>query len=79
MEAHGAEVLAAAATAGLRVVERASPQPSVRGLLQAVEGLHAADMVSLRTALDPESCRVLFRGSAAVLTNRGGTRCGDLR
>jgi glycosyltransferase involved in cell wall biosynthesis len=71
MEAHGAEVLAAATAAGLRVVERASPTPGVRGLLQAVEGLHAADMVSLRTALDPESCRVLFQGSAAVLANSG--------
>ena len=28
-------------------------------------------MVCLRTALDPESCRVLFRGSAAVLANSG--------
>jgi glycosyltransferase involved in cell wall biosynthesis len=71
MEAHGAEVLAAAAAAGLRVVERASLTPGVRGLLQAVEGVEAADMVNLRTALDPESCRVLFRGAAAVLANSG--------
>jgi glycosyltransferase involved in cell wall biosynthesis len=71
MEAHGTEVLAAAAAAGLRVVERTSPTPGVRGLLQAVEGIHGADMVRLRSALDPESCRVLFRGSAAVLANSG--------
>jgi glycosyltransferase involved in cell wall biosynthesis len=71
MEAHGAEVLAAAAAAGLRVVERASLTPGVRGLLQAVEGVEAVDMVNLRTALDPESCRVLFRGAAAVLANSG--------
>jgi glycosyltransferase involved in cell wall biosynthesis len=71
MEAHGSEVLAAAAAAGLRVVERASPTPGLCGLLQALEGLHAADIVSLRTALDSESCRVLFRGSAAVLANSG--------
>jgi glycosyltransferase involved in cell wall biosynthesis len=71
IEAHGAEVLAAAAAAGLRVVERASPTLGVSGLLQAVEGLHAADMVSLRTALDPESRRALFCGSAAVLANSG--------
>jgi glycosyltransferase involved in cell wall biosynthesis len=71
MEAHGAEVLAAATAAGLRVAERASPTPGVRGLLQAVEGVDAADMVNLRTALDPESCRVLFRGAAAVLANSG--------
>jgi glycosyltransferase involved in cell wall biosynthesis len=71
MEAHGSEVLATAAAAGLRVVERASPAPGVRGLLQAVEGSDAADIVNLRTPLDPESCRVLFRGSAAVLANSG--------
>lgn len=71
MEAHGAEVLAAAAAAGLRVVERAGPTLGTRGLLQAVEGVHEADMVCLRTPLDPESCRVLFRGSAAVLANSG--------
>jgi glycosyltransferase involved in cell wall biosynthesis len=71
IEAHGAEVLTAAAAAGLRVVERASSRPGICGLLQAVEGLHAADIVSLRTALDSESRRVLFRGSAAVLANSG--------
>jgi glycosyltransferase involved in cell wall biosynthesis len=71
MEAHGAEVLAAAASAGLCVVERAIPKPGVRDLLQALEGLHAVDMLSLRTPLDPESCRVLFRSSAAVLANSG--------
>jgi glycosyltransferase involved in cell wall biosynthesis len=71
VEAHGAEVLAAAVAAGLRVVERASPTPGIRGLLQALEGVHEADMVCLRTPLDPESCRVLFRGSAAVLANSG--------
>jgi glycosyltransferase involved in cell wall biosynthesis len=71
MEAHGAEVLAAAAAAGLRVVERAGSTPGVHGLLHAVEGIDATDMLILRTALDPESCRVLFRGAAAVLANSG--------
>jgi glycosyltransferase involved in cell wall biosynthesis len=71
MEAHGAEVLAAAATTGLRVVERASPTRGVCSLLQALEGVHEADVVRLCTPLDPESCRVLFRGSAAVLANSG--------
>jgi glycosyltransferase involved in cell wall biosynthesis len=71
MEAHGVEVLAAAAAAGLRVVERTSPTLGVRGLLQAVEGVDAADILILRTPLDPESCRVLFRGAAAVLANSG--------
>ena len=71
MEAHGAEVLAEAAMAGLRVVERAGPVLGVRDLQPAVEGSDAADIISLRTALDPQSGRVLFRGSAAVLANSG--------
>jgi len=71
MEAHGTEVLAAAVTAGLRVIERASPKPGVPDLLQVLEGLHEVDILSLRTPLDPESCRVLFRSSAAVLANSG--------
>jgi glycosyltransferase involved in cell wall biosynthesis len=71
MEAHGAEVLAAAAAAGLRVVERVSPTLGIRDLLQAMEGIDAADMVNLRTPLAPQSCRVLFRGAAAVLANSG--------
>jgi glycosyltransferase involved in cell wall biosynthesis len=71
MEAHGAEVLAAAAAAGLRVVERAGLTRGVCGLLQALDGLHEADLVCLRTPLDPASCRVLFRGAAAVLANSG--------
>lgn len=71
MEAHGAEVLAAAGAAGLRVVERASPTWGVRDLLQALDGVDEADLVHLRTPLDPVSCRVLFRGAAAVLANSG--------
>jgi glycosyltransferase involved in cell wall biosynthesis len=71
MEAHGAEVLAAAGAAGLRIVERASPTRGVRDLLQALDGVDEADLVRLRTPLDPASCRVLFRGTDAVLANSG--------
>lgn len=71
VEAHGAEVLAQAAAAGLRVAERGSPVEGVHGLLQSLAGLDDADIVHLRTPLDPESCRVLFCGSAAVLANSG--------
>ena len=67
VEAHGGEVLTAAAGAGLRVVERPLPQPGVPGLLRALEALHEVDVVSLRSPLDSASCRVLFCGSAAVL------------
>ena len=71
IERHGAEVLATAAASGLRVAERTGPAKGVRGVLQALEGMDHADIVHLRTPLDPESCRVLFRGSAAVLANSG--------
>jgi glycosyltransferase involved in cell wall biosynthesis len=70
IEAHGAEVLARAAAAGLRVVERSS-QPGVRGLLDSVSKLGDADIVSLRSHVTPEVRRVLFRGAAAVLANSG--------
>src|SRR6266511_1570985 len=71
VEAHGAEVLAAAAATGLQVAERPLPQRGVRGLLQALEHLDEVDMVSLDSPLDPDSRRVLFHGAAAVLANSG--------
>ena len=71
MEAHGTEVLQAAAATGLRVVERLLPQPGIQGLLHTLNELQEVDIVSLRSPIDPESRRVLFRGSAAVLANSG--------
>jgi glycosyltransferase involved in cell wall biosynthesis len=71
VEAHGTEVLTAAARMGLRVAERSLPRPGVPGLLHALEDVHEVDVVSLRSPLDGDSCRVLFRGSAAVLANSG--------
>ncbi len=71
VESHGAEVFARAAAAGLRVVERAQTPPGVRGLLESLTGISHADVVSLRSALSPEACRVLFRGASAVLANSG--------
>ena len=72
VERHGAEVLAKAAAAGLRVTERSGLViKGVRDLLLALEGIGDADIVHLRTPLDAESCRLLFRGSAAVLANSG--------
>lgn len=71
VEAYGADMLAAAARAGLRVVERTLPQPGVCGLLHVLEGLEEADMVSLRSPLDAESRRVLFRSADVVLANSG--------
>jgi glycosyltransferase involved in cell wall biosynthesis len=71
VEAHGAEVLAMAAARGLRVVERAFPQPGMGGLLHAVTSVDDADIISLRSPVDPQSRQLLFRSSHAVLANSG--------
>jgi glycosyltransferase involved in cell wall biosynthesis len=71
VEPHGAEVLAQAATRGLRVVERFFGSCGVRSLLESVSNLGDADMLSLRSHVTPEPRRVLFRASAAVLANSG--------
>jgi len=69
VESYGAEVLAAAARAGLRVVDRLLRQPGVRGLMQALEGLGEIDILNLCSPLDPEGRLVLFHSVAAVLAN----------
>jgi glycosyltransferase involved in cell wall biosynthesis len=69
IEAHGTEVLAKARAAGLRVVERALPTPGVSGLIESVAGLRETDVLSLRSALSPDACRLLYRSAAAVLAN----------
>jgi glycosyltransferase involved in cell wall biosynthesis/ribosome-associated translation inhibitor RaiA len=68
-EPYGAVVLAAAATAGLRVADRALAQRGLSGFLQALDGLAGADIVNLCSPLDSESRQVLFHSSAAVLAN----------
>lgn len=68
VESHGAEVLATAAAAGLRVVERRT-LGGVHGMLQALHDLNGADILSLKTPLDSAARRLLFRGAAAVLAN----------
>jgi glycosyltransferase involved in cell wall biosynthesis len=69
IEAHGAEVLATAAARGLRVVERVLPSPGVLGVLRLLERVRDVDIVSIGSALDPDSRRVLLRASDAVLAN----------
>ena len=71
VEAHGGEVLAAAAGAGLRVTERMFPEPGVHGLLNAMEALEGIEVVSLRSPITPAIRRVLFHASSAVLANSG--------
>jgi glycosyltransferase involved in cell wall biosynthesis len=69
IEAHGAEVLARARAAGLRVVERTLPGPGVSGLIESVGDLGDTDVLSLRSALSPDACRLLYRSADAVLAN----------
>lgn len=69
-EAHGAEVLSAARQQGLRVVERTAPTGSgTRGMVEALGNVSDADVIHLRSFVDPRSRRALFRASDAVLAN----------
>jgi glycosyltransferase involved in cell wall biosynthesis len=69
VEAHGTEVLQAATAAGLRVAEQTWSQAGEPGFLPMPEEPHQVDVVNLRSPLDAAACRVLFRGSNAVLAN----------
>jgi glycosyltransferase involved in cell wall biosynthesis len=71
VERHGEEVLAHAAAGGLRVVEQVVPEPGARGLLGALRAADGADVVSLRSPVDADARRLLFRGASAVLANSG--------
>jgi glycosyltransferase involved in cell wall biosynthesis len=71
VEPHGGDVLAAAAAAGLHVTERVLPEPSVEGLLKAMQGLDEVDLLNLRSPLNANTRRVLFQASGAVLANSG--------
>jgi glycosyltransferase involved in cell wall biosynthesis len=68
-EPHGEEVIAAARARGLSVCERLWKEPGVGGLLGALEDVNGADVVILRSHVDPEARRTLFRGVNAVLAN----------
>lgn len=68
-ESHGGEVLAAMQARGLVRVDRAWREPGVRGLLAAVGDVGGADVVNLRSHVDPDARRMLFRGADAVLAN----------
>jgi glycosyltransferase involved in cell wall biosynthesis len=71
LEAHESEVLARVRGAGLRVVERHTTGPGAQGLLPALADTAAADVVVLRSHLDPAARGVLFRAADAVLANSG--------
>ncbi len=71
IEAHEAEVISRARAAGLSVIERSSAEPGARGLLDALGATDTADVVLLRSHLDPAARGALFRGADAVLANSG--------
>jgi glycosyltransferase involved in cell wall biosynthesis len=68
-EPYGAEVVAAAGSRGLRVIERGSERGGTQGLLDALARVGDADVVVLRSHLDPDARRVLLRAADAVLAN----------
>jgi glycosyltransferase involved in cell wall biosynthesis len=68
-EPHGEEVIATARARGLGVCERHWKEPGVGGLLGALQDVNDADVVLLRSHVDPEARRTLFRGVNAVLAN----------
>ncbi len=70
-EPHGSEVMAAAYAKGLRVIDRSAERPGPAGLVAALRNVNGADVVNLRSFVDPDSRRVLFRGVDAVLANSG--------
>jgi hypothetical protein len=45
------------------------PTPGAPGVLRMLENVHEVDVVNIRSALDPDSRRVLLRASDAVLAN----------
>jgi glycosyltransferase involved in cell wall biosynthesis len=69
LEPHGADVLRAARMRGLIVVDREVTRPGVEGLLGALADVGQADVVNLRSYVDPPSRRALFRSADAVMAN----------
>jgi glycosyltransferase involved in cell wall biosynthesis len=69
VEPHGAEVFSLARARGLHWIDREWAKPGAGGLLDALRDVNGADVVNLRSPVDAESRRMLFRGSAAVLAN----------
>jgi glycosyltransferase involved in cell wall biosynthesis len=70
-EPYGAEVLAAMEAHGLQRIDRESREPGASGLLGALSEVNGADVVNLRSHVDPDGRRTLFRSAGAVLANSG--------
>ncbi len=70
-EAHGEEVLRSAGQHGLHVIERCTTRPGAADLMDVLADAGDADVVNLRSHVDPEARRTLFRATDAVLANSG--------
>lgn len=68
IEAHGREVLARARQLGLSIAERSAP-PGVAGMIGVLQHVDDVDILILRSHLDPEARRLLFRCASVVLAN----------
>jgi glycosyltransferase involved in cell wall biosynthesis len=71
MEAHREEVLRAARAHRLNTVERTWVRPGADGLAEALCDLGDADLVELRSHVDEDARRALFRAADVVLANSG--------
>jgi glycosyltransferase involved in cell wall biosynthesis len=71
VEKHGEEVLIRARANGLRVVEHSGNDAGPENLLASLDRQCDADVISIRSPLSAETCRVLYRGADAVLANSG--------
>jgi glycosyltransferase involved in cell wall biosynthesis len=71
MESHRGEVLQAAWAHRLRVSERAWTRPGAGGLAEVLRDPGESDVIELRSHVDPEGRRALFRAVDAVLANSG--------
>jgi glycosyltransferase involved in cell wall biosynthesis len=71
LEAHREEVFTAAWAHRLLVTQRSWTRPGAEGLVEILRDLGNADVVELRSHVDPDARRVLFRAADAVLANSG--------
>jgi len=69
-ESHGEEVLRRAGQCGLRVVDCVTAKPGAADLVEALAAIgEDADLVNLRSHVDPDARRTLFRAAGAVVAN----------
>jgi hypothetical protein len=70
-EPYGKQVLLSARAHGLRVIDGRSNGSGLKGMLAATQDVGDADIVNLRSHLDPKSRQTLFNASSVVLANSG--------